>query len=131
MLIDTSMWIEFFRKGGSFALKQRVATLIELDQAAFTCPIHFEILSGAHDSEIGLVKETFALIERHPFRPEFWDQAADLDRRLRKKGVTIPRDDLFIAVAAHRLSLTLVCKDKHFDLIREKTGFALQIEQHA
>jgi len=91
-----------------------VATLIELDQAAFTCPIHFEILSGAHDSEIELVKETFALIERHPFRPEFWDRAADLDRRLRKKGVTIPRDDLFIAVAADRLGLTLVCKDKHF-----------------
>ena len=43
-LIDTSAWIEFFRAKGDAALKSRVADLISFGEAAYTCPIHFELL---------------------------------------------------------------------------------------
>lgn len=129
ILIDTSMWVEFFRKQGSLLLKQRVATLLELDQAVYTCPIYFEVLAGAHDPELELIEETFALSERIFFQSKHWLIAAELERRLRKKGVTVPRDDLFVATIAHEMKLPLVCKDQHFDLIHEKGNFSLKIEQ--
>ena len=38
-LIDTSAWIEFFRKDGHRETKTRVATMIELGEAAYCAPV--------------------------------------------------------------------------------------------
>ena len=50
-LVDTSAWIEFLRKKGDPAIKQAVARLIDADLAAWTCPVRFELLSGARPGE--------------------------------------------------------------------------------
>ena len=47
ILIDTSAWIEFLRAGGRQAVKERVSLYLELDEAAVTGPVRFELLTGS------------------------------------------------------------------------------------
>ncbi len=131
ILIDTSAWIEFFRKRGDLHIKQKIATYLELDQAAYTCPIYFEILAGAEDHEKDLILETFELSERMIFKPEFWEIAATMERKLRRKGITLPQDDIFVATVANEMDLPLLCKDRHFNVIRDKCLLSLDLEQLA
>jgi len=51
-LIDTSAWIEFFRKTGDPQVKRRVAAYVELGEAAYCGPVEFELVTGARPSEI-------------------------------------------------------------------------------
>jgi predicted nucleic acid-binding protein len=51
-MIDSSIWIEFLRKNGDPSVKGHVAQLISAEQAAYTCPIRFELVSGALPHEL-------------------------------------------------------------------------------
>jgi hypothetical protein len=50
-LVDTSAWVEFLRRQGDAQVKHTIARLLQADQAAYTCPIRFELLSGAKSHE--------------------------------------------------------------------------------
>lgn len=130
ILIDTSAWIEFFRKKGDPRIKSRVASLLNNDCAAYTCPVLMELSAGARETaELELVSETLSLCQRFVFQPEFWERAASIERTLRQRGVTVPRDDILVATAACEHQLVLLCRDAHFDLIAKESGCALKIEQ--
>jgi predicted nucleic acid-binding protein len=129
MLIDTSVWVEFFRRRGYPPAKRRVAELLERDEAGFTCPTLFELVSGARKAELPIILQTLALAVRFEFRPDFWIPAARLESRLRQAGITVPRDDIFVAAAAIGHSQVLLCRDRHFDLIRRHSDGQLRIEQ--
>ncbi len=130
ILIDTSAWIEFFRKSGEKFIKLEVATYLDLDEAAYTCPIYFELLAGAKENEIGLIDETLSFCERQIFKSNYWEKTAKLERSLRQKGITIPRDDLFVATVALEVNMAILCKDRHFDIIQNEEG-SLKVEQLA
>jgi predicted nucleic acid-binding protein len=130
ILIDTSAWIEFFRKKGSPQAKSRVASLLNDDAAAFTCPVLMELIAGAREpSELELISETLSLCQRLVFKPEFWERAAHIERTLRQRGVMVPRDDVLVATVACEHRVILVCRDTHFDLIGRKADCELKIEQ--
>src|ERR1700683_4556233 len=114
-LVDTSAWVEFLRRKGDAKVKHAVARLLQADQAAYTCPIRFELLSGAKADEENDLEQALELAQNYQFGPNDWHQAALLERRLRAKGLTIPRNDLFVAVVAIRTRLPIVCRGKHFD----------------
>jgi predicted nucleic acid-binding protein len=139
-LIDTSVWVEFLRRKGDVKVKHTVARLLQADQVAYTCPIRFELLSGAKSSEENDLEQALSLAQNYQFEPDDWRQAALLERRLRAKGLTIPRNDLFVAVVAIRARMPVVCRDKHFDVVRKivseglneaakKLGGELKVEQ--
>jgi len=129
-LIDTSAWIEFLRREGHVGTKNRVATLISNDEAAYPCPVLMELLAGAKDGrEETLVRQALGLCERLFFSPASWEEAAQLERALRGRGVTVPRDDILVAAAALGAQMPLLCRDGHFDLIRRKAAHALRVEQ--
>lgn len=129
ILIDTSVWVEFFRKQGSPRAKSRVASLLNDDSAAYTCPVLLELSAGARETaEVDLISETLGLCQRFFFQPEFWERAARIERTLRQRGVTVPRDDILVATVAIECQLTLLCRDGHFDLIGRQGGCALKIE---
>jgi predicted nucleic acid-binding protein len=127
-LVDTSAWVEFLRRKGDAKVKHMVARLLQADQAAYTCPIRFELLSGAKPDEENDLQQALSLAQNYQFEPDDWRQAALLERRLRAKGLTIPRNDLFVAVVASRARLPVVCRDKHFDAVGKILG-GLKIEQ--
>lgn len=128
-LIDSSAWVEFLRRKGDPAVKQQVARLLAVDQVAYTCPIRFELWSGVKPAEEADLKEAFHLSHHFPFEQNDWREAAMLERQLRAAGLTIPRNDLFVATVAIRAELSVVCRDAHFDAMRKALGERLRVEQ--
>jgi predicted nucleic acid-binding protein len=128
-LVDTSAWVEFLRRKGDPAVKQAVARLLQADLAAYTCPIRFELLSGVRPAEQADLEQAFAFSHHLPFGADDWCAAALLERQLRGKGVTVPRNDLFVATVAIRSGLPLVCRDAHFEAVYAIVGDRLTVEQ--
>ena len=128
-LVDTLAWIEFLRRKGDPKIKHAVARLLAADHAAYTCPVRFELLSGVKPGEEADLQQVLVLAQNFPFEADDWTAAAQLERQLRGKGLTIPRNDLFVAVVAKRTGLTVVCRDAHFDVLRKIAGDTLKVEQ--
>lgn len=117
-LIDTSAWIEFFRRKGDPLLKARVRDLMSIKEAAYTCPVAFELITGARKEERDDLRTGLGLASRFVLLPEHWDLAGSSNAALRAKGVNIPASDLLIATVAHSLKMPLLAKDAHFETIR-------------
>jgi predicted nucleic acid-binding protein len=128
-LVDSSVWVEFLRKKGDPVIKQAVGQLIESDLAAYTCPTWFELLSGARQEEEADLKKALEFSCHVLFEQDDWLQAASLERQLRAKGLTIPRNDLFVAVVGIRAGLPVACRDAHFDAMHRAFGKRLMVEQ--
>ena len=106
-----------------------IARLLQADQAAYTCPIPFELWSGVKKDEEADLEQAFALSHHVPFESGDWRTAASLERQLRAKGLAVPRNDLFVAALAMRARLPVVCRDTHFDTARRIAGEQLHVEQ--
>ena len=127
ILIDTSGWIDFLRRHGDAATKSRVAAYIEMGDAAYCGPIEFELLSGARDRELADVKAALGFSTLLSFPPSCWQRAAEMEKRLRARGVTVPRDDLFVGAAALHHDVAIFSHDPHFALMRDKGGLPLAL----
>lgn len=127
ILIDTSAWIEFLRATGRTDVKERISLYLELDEAVVTGPVRFELLSGADRKSESDVRTLLDLCTEVPFEEDYWDAAARYEKKLRKNGITIPRDDLFVATVALENSLPLFHLDRHFDLAASG-GLRLKLE---
>ncbi len=127
-LIDTSGWIQFFRRKGCVEIKSHVSKLLSLNQAAYTCPVRYELFFGAKreekkDLEIGL---SFAT--RLALQSEHWDEAAEIGCRLRLQGFTFPAADVLIAVVACQASIPILSCDQHFVTIQQQGLPQLQVQ---
>jgi predicted nucleic acid-binding protein len=127
ILIDTSVWIEFLRCQGDPVIKRRVAAYVELGEAAYCGPVEFELLSGARPKERLDVESALGFSEFLVFSRACWQRAAEMERKLRAKGVTVPRDDVFVAAAAIHHGVAVYSLDPHFVLMRDKGAFGLQL----
>jgi predicted nucleic acid-binding protein len=128
-LVDSSAWVEFLRRKGDPKVKHIVARLLEAEQAAYTCPIRFELLSGARAGEESDLEQALALSHHFPFQEEDWREAARLERQFRAKGLIIPRNDLFVATVAIRTGVAVLCRDAHFGAAQKAAGERLKVEQ--
>jgi predicted nucleic acid-binding protein len=126
-LIDTSAWIEFFRPKGDPHVKALVRDLMTLQEAAYTCPVAFELHSGARKEELKDLRTGLDLATRIVLLPEHWDMAGSLHAALRASGMHLPASDLLIASVAHVEKLPLLAKDAHFEAIRKHSLPKLQI----
>jgi predicted nucleic acid-binding protein len=128
-LVDSSAWVEFLRRRGDPKVKDIVARLLQAEQAAYTCPIRFELLSGVRPWEESDLEQAFALSHHYPFEQDDWPQAARLERQLRGGGLNVPRNDLFVATVAIRTGLVILCRDAHFSAAQKVAGPRLKVEQ--
>jgi len=119
-LIDTSAWIEFFRPKGDAGFKALVRDFMSIKQAAYTCPVAFELFTGARKEELDDLRSGLELASRIVLLPEHWDQAGSLNATLRAKGINLPASDLLIAIVAHSVKMPILAKDAHFETIRKR-----------
>lgn len=126
-LIDTSAWIEFLRRQGNHAVKNRVAAYVEMGEAAYCGPIEFELLTGAKPREVADVRSALGFSTMLDFPRACWQHAAEMEQRLRAAGVTVPRDDIFVAAAALHHRVGILSYDPHFALMRDKGGLPLDL----
>jgi predicted nucleic acid-binding protein len=114
VLVDTSVWIEFFRKREPYL--SAVARLIDEERVGSTGIILAELMQGAKSEKELAVLADFPLV--FSFIPEtvqLWADAGRLAFNLRRKGITIGLSDCFIAVAAASAHIQVATLDSHFD----------------
>ena len=124
IIVDTSVWIDFFN-GVTSGQVERLVYYIENNYPVYLCPlILMEILQGFKDDTDYLSVKKILL--EYPMLQE--DQisvaigAADLYRKLRKKGITIRKsNDCIIAYLAMRFKLPVLHTDRDFSIISKYT----------
>ena len=118
-LLDTSVWIHYFRPEGPQKLKTAVKNALIKGQVVSCWVVKMEILVGARDEgSFNKLLEHLIAISDVPIDEAIWKEAARLGYRLRKKGLTIPLPDLVIAQAAIAKDVVLWHVDEHFEEIR-------------
>ncbi|GJQ22701.1 MAG: PIN domain nuclease [Planctomycetia bacterium] len=118
ILIDTSAWIESFKKTGNKNLQQLIIKTLDSSQVATTNIIILELLQGCRDKkEYAEMKLRLESLELLPANGKVWDTAYIAGYNLKKNGITIPTIDLIIASIAKAYGYTLIHHDRHFKLV--------------
>ncbi len=116
ILVDTSVWIDYFNGADNQFTETLDANLIE-GQVAIGDLIFLEILQGFRkDSDYKKTKICLSALDRYEmFGHRMVDKCADNYRSLRKKGITIRSTvDVIIATFCIENDLPLLFKDKDF-----------------
>lgn len=115
LLVDTSAWIEVFRRPQRVSLEHVVG---DLDRVVTCLPVIQEVLQGFDDERAFRIARTamhaLPCVEV-PLTAAVVDAAVDLYRRARRAGVTVRSGvDCLIAACASRHHLTVVHRDRDF-----------------
>jgi predicted nucleic acid-binding protein len=116
-LVDTSVWIEVFRRPSRFDL----ASVADLDEVITCLPVIQEVLQGfLEEHAFRIAREAmFALpvLEDSLSRGVF-EEAVQLYRAARRSGVTVRSSiDCLIAACAIRHGVTVLHLDRDFTLL--------------
>ena len=128
MIVDTSVWIDFFRDVRD-EKTDLVAELLLLKYKLFITPtILQEVLQGVNaDSQFERIKDNLlACVVLQTNSVEAAIEAAQLYRALRKKGVTIRKpNDCLIAHYAVFYDMPILHNDADFDQIARFTALRI------
>lgn len=115
LLIDTSAWIEVFRRGSRITLDDLTD---DRDRVVTCLPIVQEVLQGFNDERAFQVahRAMFALpCVDAPLTRTVFESAVDIYRRARRAGLTIRSSvDCLVAACAIRHGLTIVHRDRDY-----------------
>lgn len=116
ILVDTSIWIEYFRP--DTATGNLLETLLT-ENSVVTCGIVlFELMQGVKsDKEKTVVMNALSGLPYLEMNEQLWLKSAELSSSLKKKGLTLPLSDIFIAAIAIEHNLSVFTLDKHFEQI--------------
>jgi predicted nucleic acid-binding protein len=118
ILVDTTIWVDFFREKERTKQADVLQQLIEEDNNICICPIIYqEVLQGIRDDktfkEIKIILQNVTMINTPIMTVA--DHAVDLYRSLRKKGITIRKPyDCLIASYAILEDMYLLHNDSDF-----------------
>ena len=124
LLVDTSVWIEVFRKPSRLELE----SVADLDEIVTCLPVIQEVLQGfLEERAFRLAREAmfaFPVVES-PLRRAVFEEAAQLYRSARRAGVTIRSGvDCLIAACALRHGLPVLHHDRDFTLLAQVSPLA-------
>ncbi|MBI2355339.1 MAG: PIN domain-containing protein [Deltaproteobacteria bacterium] len=124
VLLDTSVWIEFFRQREPYF--GMVTRLIDDDHVVCCGIILAELMQGARsDKELDVLDDFLHVFAFMPETPELWAAAGKLSGKLRRKGVTVGLSDCFIATAAASAKVQVATLDSHFEALCKPAGISL------
>lgn len=126
VVVDTSVWIDFFRNPAN----QENGGLEELvrgrNRAAICGIILQEILQGIREQKsFELTRQRLLFLPFLEADREVHLLAAAIYRDLRKKGITVPSTDAAIAAVAIRYGFSLYTRDEHFSEIARHSSLKL------
>ncbi len=117
VLVDTSVWIEVFRKPA----RLRLEAVVDFDDVVTCLPVVQEVLQGFRDEAAFLVARdamTALPLVESPLAAPVFEMAIDLYRVSRRAGVTVRSGvDCLIAACAIRHNLTVLHHDRDFDAL--------------
>ena len=122
LLVDTSAWIEVFRKPGGLDF----AAIGGLDQVVTCLPVVQEVLQGFRDeSAFRMARDAMLALPcvESPLRQARFEEAAALYRAARRAGFTVRSGiDCLIAACAIRHGLTVPHNDRDLALLGKIAG---------
>ncbi len=117
VLVDTSVWIEVFRRGARVRLDEEV----EFDEVATCLPVVQEVLQGFDDERAFRVAREAMLalpLLESPMTFLVFEEAVALFRRARRAGRTVRSGaDCLIAACALRHDVEVLHHDRDFDAL--------------
>jgi predicted nucleic acid-binding protein len=125
-LVDTSVWIEVFRRGTSLDLE----SLLDIDEIVTCLPVIQEVLQGfREEAPYRLARESitsFPIVEA-PMSLDVFLQAAELYRSARRSGLTVRSStDCLIAACALRNDLSVLHRDRDFAILAKVSSLKAQ-----
>lgn len=113
VIIDTSVWISFFR-AKPHACKNEVLQLLDDDRAGIAYPVLAELINGVRNRELaGLEQLLHALPVFYPTRKSC-DMVTEMIHRSRRRGLQFGFADLLIAALANEADAELWSLDADF-----------------
>jgi predicted nucleic acid-binding protein len=120
VIIDTSSWIELFRKDGRPEVQQRVGDLMRNGRAAMCEFVRLELWRGVRgEDERRRLEEIEALVKNYPTDSKAWDVCIRLSKAALAKGHRPPAADVVIAGTAKRHGLSVEHVDRHLAVLLE------------
>ncbi len=114
VLVDTSVWIETYRRGTPF----RLDSAVDFDDVVTCLPVVQEVLQGFRDeTAFRLAREAMHALPmvESPLPVGVFDEAVDLYRRARQSGRTVRSGvDCLIAACALRHNLVVLHHDRDY-----------------
>jgi len=117
-LIDSSAWIEYFRRDGDPKIRERVAQSIRSQRATFCDLVFLELMRGnaRQRDQAKLVADT---LPRLTTSDDCWKEAVAWAIRASEAGKPVPNTDLVIFACGKTHGAEIIHRDRHFDILEE------------
>lgn len=113
-VIETSMWVDFFRPKTPLAVKNQIKPWILRADAALCEPVVSELLRSAAARERPLIQRHFATLPMLPTPASLWSEATRLGQDCCDAGLLVGALDLLIATVCVHHDASLVTYDAAF-----------------
>lgn len=125
VLIDTSIWIDYF-KNKSSKISEKLDRILVSDEIYIPKIVIAELIQGAKsEKEISIIEDfidTFNIIDQ---KEDSWIKAGRLSYNLKKEGSAVNLIDCYIAVIAQEHNCQIFTIDKHFKEIQKAVDIHL------
>ncbi len=125
VLVDTSVWIAFFKEKSSSAAKV-LDTLLEEGEVCICGLVEAELIPGLRQNDRERVRSLLAGISRIEIPPDIWSNVIKIQESALSRGFgpfSIP--DLLLASLAIRNNLPVFSLDRHFEDLSRLTDLTL------
>jgi tRNA(fMet)-specific endonuclease VapC len=117
IIVDTSVWIEFFRSGDS-PNTLHLKRLLREERVILQGLVLAEVIQGIKtQKESGIVKRALQKLPYIEMTREVWEKAGEISASLLRKGITIPLSDVIVASCAVSEDMEVFTLDSHYKKI--------------
>jgi predicted nucleic acid-binding protein len=117
VLADTSVWVDFTRrgKGGEAA---GLAALLDRGEVSTCGPVAAELIAGLKGETADRMWATLTSLPWVEMTRQLWRDVGEVAARLRQEGQKLPLTDVAIAMAAAQVGHALWSFDSDFERVR-------------
>jgi len=117
IIVDTSVWIDFFRSADS-PHTLHLKRLLREERVIVQGLVLAEIIQGIKtQKESGIVKRALQKLPYIEMTREVWEKAGEFSASLLRKGITIPLSDVIVASCAVSEDMEVFTLDSHYKKI--------------